>query len=289
MINSLTDFDPLTAAGILARAALSVADRSNPDAASVVPDEHRIRERILLETRQQYGIADDDSEDSRERLCDALDAESDALLGSADEFQVLERLALKGDLPSDLYQIIVVKNIKDCYGKKYLEEEQNIKETVRSPDIEKHYGSPGDPEDHRLISLFARTFRDKYPARSFVMLVAGERKGLILTIFQAWRVYPEDVNLIGADSPLEMLRRFALVFGTDVTVGKETGRFMLQSGIRDGVPIPVHGFIAPIAGKSRRQVNVTHFSWKTADGSKDILTVGIDLDKYRDALKKRGW
>jgi hypothetical protein len=289
MIHSLRNFDPIVAAGILARAALSVADSRNPAAAIVLPNEQTVREKLLQEARQIYGIANDESPESQVRLCDALDAESDALLEPVNDMRALERLALRGDLPSDLYEINVVKNIQDCYGEKYSEERHYIETTVRTPDAEQHYNSRIDSDELRLISLFAKTFHDKFPVRSFVMLVAGERHGLTLTVIQAWRAYPEDVNLVGAHSPFEMLERFASAFGSKVTFGDQTGQFMLVNGIREGTRIPVHAEITPMPGKSRRQINVTHIAFKSNEATQDILTIGIDLDRYRDALRRRGW
>lgn len=287
MISSLADLDRVTAAGILARAALSIFDAANPAATPVLSNEQALRAKVIREALSSYGISDH-SNDWRERLSDALDAESDALLGPVDDKSALERQALKGDLPSDLYKVIIAPQIAECYGRKFPEEERNIELTVHSPDMEQHYGPPMKPGEPHLISLFAKTFANQFPGRSYLMLVAGERNGLALTVFQAWRLYPEDINLVGAENPLEMLRRFAFAFGHDVTVGDQTGRFIFQVDIPGG-RVPVKGVIPPVPGKTRREINVTIFSQKTNNGTRAVLVVGIDLDKYREALHKHGW
>jgi hypothetical protein len=284
----LEDLDRITAAGILARAALAMTDSANPAAALVFPDEQKIRNELIYEMRRRYGISDDSAE-ARERLSDVLDQESDELLGPIDDKVALERLARNGDLPSDLYQVSIVSNVEALYGAKFPAEKARIEETVKSPDLEQHWGPTGE-DSPTLISIFAKTFHDRYPVRSFVMLVAGERRDLSLLVLQAWRIYPEDVDLAGAKSPLDMLERFASVYGHDVTVGNRHGRFIYLTDILPGTPVPVTGFIPAIPGKHTRQVNLTFFAQPSTDkGRRAALVVGIDLDKYRDALAKRGW
>jgi hypothetical protein len=286
-------FDRVTAAGILARAALAVENEANPAAQPTLPDEASIRAKVIEEISKRYGIASVDNQESREKLCDALDQISDELLGPVDTDIALERLAKKGDLPSDLYEVEIIPNIEQFYGKKFAREKQLIEETVHLPDLEQHYGPPKNPHDPYLISIFAKTFHDEYPARSFIMLIAGERKNLTMIVYQAWRLYPEDLDLTGASSPLDMLKRFALVFGTDLTVGNQHGSFILIGDVPDGKGVLIQGRVpqGPMGKSIKRQFTFSYFRQARPGigGHHAALMVGIDLDKYREALESHGW
>jgi hypothetical protein len=292
MSTAIGKFDRVTAAGILARAALAVENKDNPAAQPTVPNEAVIRSKVIEDISRRYGISPSDTKESREQLCDALDKESDELLDPINAEAALERLAESGDLPSDLYKVAIVPNVEQIYGSKFPKEKQLIEETVHAPDLEQHYGPPKTPEDPHLISLFTKTFHDKYPLRSFIMLVAGERKELTLTVYQAWRLYPSDINLTDVSSPLEMLKRFAGVFGTDVSTGNQHGSVILIGDVPDGGQLVFQGKVPePMKGRSSRTFTFSYFVQQRAGigGRRAALLVAIDLDKYRDALADHGW
>jgi hypothetical protein len=292
MIASIQSLDRVTAVGILARAALAVENPTNPAAALIVPNEQAIREDVIAETRRRYGIAEtDDTEVAREKLGDALDSESDALLGDIDSARALKRLAVNGELPSDLYKVTIIPNIEDFHGRRFAREKGVIEETVRSPDLEQHYGPPKNPHDPYLLSVFTKTFPDKYPARSFIMLVAAERHDLTLTVHQAWRLYPDEVDLAGASDPVDMLQKFAAVFGYDVTAGNQQGRFIFLADVPTGTDVLVQGKIPAARPGKTRQITVSYFHQvrPTLGVKQAALIVAIDLDKYRAALKSHGY
>jgi hypothetical protein len=292
MIEYIESLDRVTAAGILARAALALENRANPAAAPLLPNEHQIREDVIRAARKRAGIEPaDNTHAARERLCDELDEEREALLSPhPDNARVLRELAVKGELPSDLYNIDVISNIRQFHGRKFETENRYIEDTVRAPDFEQHYGPTRLPNQPHLISLFAKTFPDKYPARTFIMLVAGGRDGLNLTVHQAWRIYPEEVDLVGSADPLEMLKRFANVYGADVTFGNERGRFILLAEVARGQRTPVT-YNQQSPGEKPRLITISHFQQEQlSDGGKrSALVVAIDLDKYRATLTKHGW
>jgi hypothetical protein len=292
MNTAIGSFDRVTAAGILARAALAVENEANPAAQPTVPNEEAIRARVIEDISRRYGISAASTLESREKLCDALDQESDALLDPVNSEAALERLAKKGDLPSDLYRVEIIPHIAQFCGKKFANEQRLIEETVRAPDLEQHYGPPKNPHDPYLISIFTKTFHDKYPTKSFIMLVAGARKNLTLEVHQAWRLYPEDLgSLVGVTSPLDMLKKFAAVFGTDMTIGDQHGKFILLGDVPDGHGVHVLGKLPVIKGKTKRTFTISFFRQAQPEFGphKAALVVGIDLDKYRAALETHGW
>lgn len=297
MYSTLSEFDPVTAAGILARAALFVADDSNPAAHERIQGERKIRQEILGRIRESLGISNDDnSPETLELIGDALDAESESLVRVADMQKVLGNLSKEGFLPSDLFDIVIVRNIEEFHGRKFSNEKKLIEITIKSPEQEQHYGEPVGPGEPFLISLFSKFIPNQYPLRSFTMLVACQRNGLQLVVHQAWRVYSDLVDLRGVTDLVGMLERFSNAFGAEVVVGEQKGHFIKAVELKKGehfppdVQIPISRVLS---GKKIKNplITVSYFFQKSPidENNKAALVVAINLDRYEDALKVRGW
>lgn len=297
MISSLSNFDNVTAAGILARAALSLEDSGNPAAENQFPDESSIRESIFKDVRINLGLsADDMSEEAIEKVGEALDEESDRLLGESNYQETLTRLSEKGELPSDLYEINIDPNIKNFFGKKYDFEKKLIEDTVKFPDQEQHYGKPKNSDEPYLISLFTKFFPNKFPNNSFTMLVAAERRGLALTVHQAWRIYKSKVNLEGVTDLVDMLRRFADKFGAEIKFRDQKSHFFLTADMPKNSPLEFKFEMASKEneGKKRHDIVITYFLQENPENPENpeqraALIVAIDRIKYRNLLKSHGW
>lgn len=226
-----------------------------------------------------------------------MDRALDELSEPSDPTIVLQSLSDKGKLPSDLYGIDIVPNVADVYGKKWFPERKLIHATIKSPDQEQHF-EPHPGNDVRLLSLFSKRFPSQFPLRSFVMLVVGQRTGLTLNVTQAWRIYPDAVDLSGAHDLLDVLRRFAGVFGTDFTIDGVQGKFQLELDgpnlnrrERAVVVLPVWA----TDGKGRKvekpvNVLISMFNTHSKEGVvTSALTTVINLDRYRAMLSQHGW
>jgi hypothetical protein len=291
MISSLREFDNITAAGILARAALSLEDECNPAAANKFPNESFIRENIIKDVRINLGISPDDmSITALDKLGDALDSECNALLEEPNTDETLQRLADKGELPSDLYNININQNIIKFFGKKYDLEKDFIEKTVWFPDKEQHYGQPQKDDDPFLISLFSKYFPNKYKNNSFTMLVTGQRNGLSLTITQALRFYTDSISLEGVTDLIDMLRRFADKFGAEIEFYGKKGHFFLTTDIPHGLPLKFN-----ITNNNNKvkisKIAITYYIQKKPFDipQQAALVVAIDLIKYKELLKSHGW
>ena len=272
-------FGKVAAAGILARAALSVGYEEVPAASNEQP----LLMDIIAEVRQRLGLPFDDiTSDAFERISDFLDSESDRLLRPIDTTSALTRLAERGDLPSDLYEISIVQNIKNALGSDFSLEEQLIRATVRAPTAEQHYGPSRQENEPAMISLFVRPFRTKWPLRDFIMIVGGHRDGFRLNVHQAWRIYPRRVNLAGATMPVEMLRRFADVYGAEIEIGSRKDHFFLF----EERPPSDFKYEAP-AGK-RSEIMVAHFTQMRSGIPFASMIIAVDLEKYRNTLAELG-
>ena len=296
MISTLEKFDNVTAAGILARAALSIEDQDNPAGTPKLPEEMGLRLTVLIEARQMLGVLpNDQSPQTLERLGEILDTECESLIGPTDSDLALKRLSERGELPSDLFEIRIIPNIEQFHGRKYPQEKQLIESTIQSPDQEQHFGPPASADEPFLISLFAKHIPHQYPLKSFTMLVAGQRKGLVLDVHQAWRIYPDIVNLRGVTDLVDMLRRFSDFFGAEIELGGKKGHFILAADIPKGQDIQttfnMNVDVGTSGMKSRKLITVTSFVQRNPMGGLNqvALATGINLNQYAEVLKSRGW
>ncbi len=280
MIKTLEKFDKMVAVGVLARAALSL----RYGVADGVESEKDIQTIVVNEVRSRLGISNDDnSSDAVDRVADVLDSESDQLLGTPDTEAALLRLAERGDLPSDLYEIKVIPNIEDALGKRFPLEKDVIETTIRAPTTEQHFGPPRGKHEPALISLFLRNFRTKWPQRDFFMLVAAQREGFILHVHQAWRIYPSRVRLSGVKTPVDWLERFADSYGAKVEIeGKKASFFLFLEG---SPPRELKWDTPP-----KKKLMVSRFvSWDPVRNMEQAaLVVGIDIYKYLATLDELG-
>ncbi len=291
-MNTLSRFDPVTAAGILARAAAFVDDDSNPVAAGKISDEEQVRDVLIREFKIRLGVSETDTSDSaRELVSHALDIESERLLEPTDVDATLDVLAQKGSLPTDLYRVVFETNLANKFGHRFETEKRIVQQTIHSAEQEQHFGSPGDQSDNTLISLFAKFYSSpKYPGKSFMYLVSGQRYGRTLLVAQAWRLYVDTIDLSNVTDLLSMLRRFTDRFGVKLQLGDQAG-FFLQT------ELPIQDsrleFKVKILGKTVRRdsdVMLCQFGARKAGSTTaTVITMGIDIDKYLKSVSERGW
>jgi hypothetical protein len=298
MLSTLSEFDAITAAGLLARTATAIEDDANPAARTLLPNELGLREAVVRELRDTLGLDPEDCSDNAvKKLVDALDIESDRLLGPWDERATLAKLSEKGELPSDLYEVILVPQIENFHGRKFARERLLIIDAVKHADREQHYEPSGRDGQPVLLSLFAKYFADEmFPLRSFTMLVVGQRDGMKLFAHQAWRIYPDVVDVAGASTLIDLLQRFSDKFGAEIEMGGQKGKFILKADIEPSEGVKTSFNIIAMQNakgrvRAKRTITVTCFIQRGSPGSTSLaaLAVGIDLDQYRESLLRRGW
>ncbi|WP_348698472.1 hypothetical protein [Duganella fentianensis] len=300
MIASLSGFDNLTAAGILARMALALDDDGNPAALDRLPDEIDIRQRVRAELYEHLGLRiDDNSEEAVERFTDALDVASDSLLGPLALEDALIGMSRKGQLPSDLYHIRVLEPVEEIYGEKWPAEYDRLEATIRLPDQEQHYGEPEPGTDGHLVSIFAKHFPDPFSFRSFTLLVLGQRQGTKLTVVHVWRLYADKVDVSGVTDLLDVVRRFTNVYGEEIIINGKKGRFFETAQLSSSIATTTEIEIVPRTVIDRRgrkrdasisTIDIVCFQQSHPKGGKIAsLIVAIDRDKYRASLEAHGW
>lgn len=287
----LQGLDKITAAGILARAALSIAYSAAPGA-NAVANEDQLRANIIEEARQRLGLDPDDfNEPAIEKIGDFLDEQADELVGSSvDDFSsALDRLAERGDLPSDLYQLDIVSNISALYGKGYELERKLIERTVQNPDFEQHFGADKGGNLPAMASLFARHFRTRWPMKDFISLVGAQRKegaGRGLVISQAWRIYPSRVDLGGSKTPLDWLQRFTDVYGAEMEVNGRKAKFFNYAELKE--PISKMAEVGGPGSGKPREIIISDFTRIVEGKEVATLITAVDSDKYLATIKALG-
>lgn len=299
MIAALQKLEPLTAIGVLARAAFSLDWDENPVAKMRLPNESIVRKAIFEEVRGNLGFAaDDESPKALELLGDAIDEELTQLAGTTDNDEVLRKLAVKGEVPADLYQPVLLPVLRQVYEDHWYLAQDNIFDTIRRADQEQHFETAGSAGGTPLISLFTKEFLGKDPRNNFTMLVAAARDGLKLEVHQAWRIYHEDVFLAGASDLVDILKRFSDVFGLEFSFKGKRAKFMLEVELDETAEYSAKiEIIFPITtdSKGRRKqrdsnFTLSHFVGKRANGTANAaLTVAIDLNKYLATLVAHKW
>ena len=277
MIKALESLDRKTAAGLLARAALSVAY------ASTSPDDELVR-KIIEAARDRLGLSKEANDpESLERIAGLLDEESDKLLPEPNTTSALFRLAERGDLPSDLYEVNIIPNVADVYRKHFPLEKDIIETTIRAPTLEQHYGPARKPHEPVMVSLFLRSFRTRWPLKDFSVIVVAQRNGFKLDVHQAWRIYPSKVKLDGIRMPVDWLRRFADSYGYEIELGGKTGHFFLLTD----EPIPNDVILKQKAKpRSIEGTTITYFTQQDPGTKKPsaAFVIAIDIMKYRETL-----
>ncbi len=296
--DGISSFDPVSAAGILARASMHLDDDANPAGEGRVAGEAEIRDRIMRQLRAFLGVRESDtSEHTRALLVDALDEAAEELLSPTDEQATLASLSNKGELPSDLYLVVLDSAVQEYLGSHFESESILVRQTVQSPDREQHFNAGADGEQgatdvkNTLISLFSRFFLSKFPARSFTLLVTGQRYGMTMRVVQALRIYSDVVDLNGTKDLLDMLQRFTNRFGTDVAINdSKPSAFLVSEHTPDADNKLSWDFAIQKSEAKGDRIWVSQFGGRLpGQNAFKAITTAINLDKYLRFVGSRGW
>jgi hypothetical protein len=290
MIEALKGFDRTTALGVLSRAALAVlSSASNPSAQPVLENETQIRQQLIFEIANRIGLPPDLSDQNvRDKVSDALDAEAEILDLPVDTDAALTRLSERGELPSDLFDVVVYEALREVYGDAMEQERQNILLTVHSPEAEEHFGPSISPDRPALVSLLGRRF-PAHPRRAgFYHIVAGERSSTKLNVQQAWRIYEDEIDLTSAGTLMGALKLFAEKYGVNIKSGDQVGRLIPWALVPPNTPI-LEAVDVP-----RSRFHSYMFVKRRSDGFMEVaFAMTINLGLYsglvhrRDALRRK--
>jgi hypothetical protein len=287
MIQALRGFDRTTALGVLSRAALALlSSDANPSAVPSLENELALRGQIISELADRIGLSPADLADqgSRDRLSDALDEEAETL-DTVDSEAALGRLSERGELPSDLFNVIVDDNqIRQVYGDALEQERKYILDTVRSPEEEYHFGSSVGSDQPALISILGRRFPGTPRRSGFYHIVSGRRDGTSLIVRQAWRMYEDEIDLMQARTVLGALKSFAEKYGLTVKIGIRVGKFIHFALVPPGQPPNVE----LVEGNGFKDACLSFNLRPRPDGFNEIsFAMAINLNRYWAVMRRR--
>lgn len=291
MIATLSKYDKKTYAGILARTALFLDDNMDATSGDFVDNEGNIRNTVIDEICEKVS-SKGECEDEKNKIIDYIDQELEEITNLDSEKDVLDRLSQSARLPSDLYNIIIIKNIKDFYKNQFSIENENISKTIKNPDSEYHFTKNNELNVPSEISLFMKKFKDRYPYNYFNLLVIGDRHGMDFSVHQVWRIYDDVFNYYEDDSLLEILKRFAENFGVDVKFRGSRSRFFLSEIAKSEKEFSVAVNNSDLTRDKKGQTLVTfsHFTQQINDTDKKIsMLIAIDLVKYKSYLERHAF
>lgn len=289
MLNTLKTLDTRTAQGILANLTLEMMP--DPGVPSKVGRhvDAETRDRLLHELRIRLRLKrDDNSPKARALLYKALAEEISGLaLAGSKIKEVKARVGQQGLLSPRLYRIdFSFPNFRIAAEKCGVTRAQ-AEDAIRHPDSFEHFKPEllgFDPE--RATSLFLKAQKDG--GEFYQLLVLTKRHDDTLTVINAWRVYPSDVDLSRAETPLDVLRAFVESFGIEFKIGGvEKKLFMYER----------------VAVKDKGEHIEVHFDPKIADGDQVVgqaffeqkqgvleVAVAFEIDYivYAESLRRHG-
>ena len=297
-IESLQRLDQRTASGILAGLALGTS--TNPGvgtAAAFSRDFDSQAIQVLAEIRQFLKLREDDHSLAAEtRVSNALSlALSEVLLEGKDRKAISARAGNKGRLPPSMYTIQLGRWFTQNF-REFGVRESHVRETITSSDDYQHLMTEDVDKNIDLFSLFVKWHSNKVEKDSYWSIASTIRKGDILEVQHFWRVYPDVVDLTGADKPADMLAAFCNKFGRDVVVGDTTAKFILQNRLPAKLgPMAqvtwkyMNSSSSIISLTPDRVISTLSVRKESENTFVDVgIAYAIDVAMYRDSLLRHG-
>jgi hypothetical protein len=143
------------------------------------------------------------------------------LLDDAETKAARSRLGQRGDLPAPQYRVVFDENFR--YGPRSRGITRTyVENTIHSPDGFQHLLTERstDRDSVPAVSLFVKRHANKTrPQDSYVLLVQTQRSADSLHVNTAWSIYPADVDITNAKTPLDMLTAFVGKYGLEFYIG----------------------------------------------------------------------
>jgi len=283
MLPVLADFPKDRATEVLATAARTLLPNPGIAPMAALTDvDYEIVERVLAEARARLKLGKDGSAKSISRLAEFLAYElSNTLIPNDESEEIRARIGSKGFLPTSLYRMEFTPKF-DAGVDFYQVSRNHIRNAVLHADMTEHLMSEivaGDDTPFGSLFFFTPPIK-KGPAYS--ILIKADRIGARLLIDEAYRVYHDEIRLVDAGSPLEILRRFLDKFGLDIELNGERSRLIIRKVIyatAGQVITLVHGDGSRIAHKCENDGPVeVVLAYSVSDGlyAEQLMRHGVE-------------
>jgi hypothetical protein len=290
MLHPLKTLDSRTAQGILANLTLEMMPDPGVPAVPGGPRvEPELRDKLIHELRIRLRLKrDDNSPKARALIYSALADEIARLaLSGVNVKDVKARVGQQGLLSPSLYRL----EFEGFHFRRAAEKcgvtQAQVEDAVKRPDAFEHFKPElvgFDPNWAASLFLKAQKRGDEF----YQLLVLTKRAGDVLHVVNAWRIYPSDVDLSKASTPLDVLRAFVDVFGEEFALGDSEKKLFLYERVATKMEGEHISFrLDPKVGADPRVIGQGIFQRQD-----DILEVAvafqINYNKYAESLQRYG-
>jgi len=289
---SLRQQSPQEIEGILANLTLGILPNpgvgDNRYQSDIAPEFHQ---RLIQEIRVSLRLKrDDKSPQAMAKIYEYLAREIErAALVGVDITEVKTRLGERGDLAPSLYKIEFADTFRDLSEKRGIER-RDVEQLLQAPDFVQHLR----PEflgiaTAKLTSLYLKEFKNsQQPSNTYSLLVFCHRVGYVQRVGEAWRIFPSDVDLTTAKSPLDVLKAFVNKYGIEIQVGNKKGLFFWHEHITLG-PDKEYNVVQFNRPDPNTDMSTTFEVGKVTDNMLEVLyAFGINHTAYDADLIKHG-
>ena len=228
-LESLREFDALTAGRVLAAAALSL-EPGEMEAAGVNKE---YIARVIDEIKSNLKISKGElAVSAKIKIDEALSDALDDILTKGELTAATNTAGREGKLLTGAYDVAFVDTFKTF--KALGEREFNVKRMIKSAyerqdiDLEtdvSRIDAAASNESPSAISLFTY-FWNRISARAHWVVIQTHRVDQKLIVQAVWRLVPGSVDLASATAPLDLLKAFVEKYGTLVNVRGNVGKFV---------------------------------------------------------------
>lgn len=287
ILDTLKNFDTRTANGVLAAAALKCAPYGTLDDAQVVITYGDEASALIQEIRQKLHLGGgtlrpDELAQVDETLGKLL---SQSILSSDGSQEALARAGQAGRLPPGLYKVEQPPHFQRLF-RQFKLKKRVVEEVVHQPDDFQHLLN-NDAVEKDLVSLFMKRVLPP-KAEPHWLLVQTHRSGLIQIAQAAWRVFPSDVDLSGAEKPLDVLKAFVHAFGLNTKVANKDAKFIESEAVYGEAAKNIE-FAFDVPSHTRFFAAPSHV--QTTDPRQRNVGVAycINLDQYAESMRAHGF
>lgn len=284
----------------------AMARRLLPDpgiAPPVMDIDEQLYSTLEAEARRALNLsAKDASEEARGKLLRLVADEITRLtLSKEQEASVKNRLGSRGDLRLNQYRLKFPQWFDEIDGRQGVRTVQATTNALRSVDeIEKITGSKTADGGEQTIALALKRMGKRYDVDKYVYLAEIIFHNTQIDVEHCWKIYNKDIDLLSDDSPLTTLEKFVSVFGLDFSI---FGRPFTKLIIHDLMPatdemmgLKPSRRPTPLQSRDFRflldapvPIQLCSNARVSSAGVLELaLIYAVNMNKYADAMKKRG-
>jgi hypothetical protein len=281
MLSALENLDRRRARAALLHATARVIPARFREGAAYEPPSDEvavIAERVFEEAAKSVeSKRPRDEEERRGLIRDVLSkALTEMALTGVDLAETRARMGRQGNLPVSLFRI-GYSDFFETNAKVWGFRKAHVEGAIRQYDNAQHLLPRYAPlEEAMLASLFVKTPTTQ--GQSYTVLIDAARYGERLIVDAAFRVYHDDIDLVGTSSPLDILERFLKKYGFELEIEGHVGN-------------PITGLLVDTTGRNGFQMKVpelnqSYFQPAIHNNTEVLLQYAFNFTAYSAMLTR---